>query len=84
MYKWTRSTRDMALVAEAVFSQGVLKPVGKLHLEEEQRVRLLIEPVDAPQVDRAAALTRLRAGIESMRFVLSGPLPSRNDLHDRV
>jgi hypothetical protein len=29
-------------------------------------------------------LARLRAGIGQMRFHLSGPLPSRDELHDRV
>lgn len=75
----------MAQVAEAVFSHGVLRPVVKLHLQEEQRVRLLIEPVDAPaRLDRATALRRLRAGIEGMHFTLTSPLPSRDELHDRV
>jgi hypothetical protein len=33
--------------------------------------------------DRAAALKRLRAGIASMRFSSSGPLPTRDEPHDR-
>ena len=37
----------MVQVTEAVFSQGVLKPVDELQLREQQRVRLIIEPVDA-------------------------------------
>jgi predicted DNA-binding antitoxin AbrB/MazE fold protein len=74
----------MVQVTEAVFSQGVLKPVGELQLREQQRVRLIIEPVDAVQeFDRTAALNRLRAGIASMSFSSSGPLPSRDELHDR-
>ena len=74
----------MVQVTEAVFSQGVLKPVGELQLREQQRVRLIIEPVDAGQeFDRTAALNRLRAGIASMRFSSSGPLPARDELHDR-
>jgi predicted DNA-binding antitoxin AbrB/MazE fold protein len=74
----------MVQVTEAVFSQGVLKPVDELHLREQQRVRLIIEPVDVGQdSDRAAALSRLRAGIASMNFSSSGPLPTRDELHDR-
>jgi predicted DNA-binding antitoxin AbrB/MazE fold protein len=74
----------MAQIAEAVFSHGVLKPTVELNLREEQRVRLIIEPVDAAsRLDRAMALRRLRAGIEGMHFSLAGPLPSRDDLHDR-
>ena len=46
----------MVHVTEAVFSQGVLKPVDALRLREQQRVRLIIEPVDGGQdSDRAAA-----------------------------
>jgi predicted DNA-binding antitoxin AbrB/MazE fold protein len=75
----------MAQVAEAVFSHGVLKPVVKLNLQEEQRVRLVIEPVDSPgRLDRATALQRLRAGIGGMHFSLTSHLPSRDELHDRV
>jgi len=74
----------MVQVTEAVFSQGVLKPVHALQLREQQRVRLIIEAVDGGQdADRAAALKRLRAGIASMRFSSSGPLPTRDELHDR-
>jgi hypothetical protein len=74
----------MVHVTEAVFSQGVLRPVDELGLREQQRVRLIIEPVDAGQdVDRTAALMRLRAGIASMSFSSSGPLPARDELHDR-
>jgi predicted DNA-binding antitoxin AbrB/MazE fold protein len=74
----------MVQVTEAVFSQGVLKPVDAVHLREQQRVRLIIEPIDVGMdPDRAAALGRLRAGIASMRFSSSEPLPARDDLHDR-
>jgi len=34
-------------------------------------------------VARGAALSRLRAGIEGMNFCSSGPLPSRDESHDR-
>jgi predicted DNA-binding antitoxin AbrB/MazE fold protein len=74
----------MVHVTEAVFSQGVLKPIDPLGLREQQRVRLIIEPVDGGQdADRTAALMRLRAGIASMSFSSSGPLPARDELHDR-
>jgi predicted DNA-binding antitoxin AbrB/MazE fold protein len=36
----------MVRVTEAIFSQGVLKPVDELQLREQQRVRLIIETVD--------------------------------------
>ena len=74
----------MVQVTEAIFSQGVLKPVGELQLREEQRVRLIIEPVEVGGgSDRTAALNRLRAGIGSMNLLSSGALPTRDELHDR-
>lgn len=74
----------MVKVTEAIFSQGVLKPVDELELREQQRVRLIIETLDVRHdSDRAAALSRLRAGIASMSFSSSGPLPTRDELHDR-
>ena len=74
----------MVQVTEAVFSQGVLKPVDALQLREQQRVRLIIEPVDVGQdSDRAAALGRLHAGIASMSFSSSGPLPTMRSVASR-
>ena len=68
---------------EAVYSQGVLKLAEDLGLREDQRVRLIVETVDDQPVDRAAALARLKAGIAQMQFFSQGPLPSREELHDR-
>ena len=73
----------MVQVTEAVFTQGVLKPVGELQLREQQRVRLIIAPVDIGQDSDRAALNRLPAGIASMNFSSSGWLPSRDEAHDR-
>ncbi len=75
----------MTQVAEAIYTQGVLKVIGHLELPEQQRVRLIVEPINGgSQGDRAAALERLRAGIESMDFRSLGRLPSRDELHDRI
>jgi predicted DNA-binding antitoxin AbrB/MazE fold protein len=68
---------------EAVYTGGVLKPSGALPLREQQRVRLTVETIDEPGQDREAAVARLKAGIASMRFFSEGPLPSREELHDR-
>jgi hypothetical protein len=61
----------------------VLKPIAGLHLPEQQRVRLILEPIQDVATDRQAALERLKAGIASMHFSSEGPLPSRDELHDR-
>jgi predicted DNA-binding antitoxin AbrB/MazE fold protein len=74
----------MTRVTEAVFSHGVLRPADDLGLREEQRVRLIIEPLDDRPDSRATAVARLRAGIASMQFYSRGPLPTREDVHDRV
>ncbi len=74
----------MVRVVEAVFSNGLLKPLGTLQFREEQRVRLIIEPIDGVQDrDRAAALNRLREGIATMTFSSAGPLSSRDELYGR-
>jgi predicted DNA-binding antitoxin AbrB/MazE fold protein len=74
----------MVKVTEAIFSQGVLKPVDELQLREKQRVRLIIEPVDVgADSDRTAALDRLRAGIASMNLSSTGALPTQDELQDR-
>jgi predicted DNA-binding antitoxin AbrB/MazE fold protein len=71
-------------VTDAIYSGGVLKPLGNVSLHESERVRLIIERTDRNESDRQRALERLRAGIEQMSFFLSGPLPKRDELHDRL
>ena len=67
----------MTQITEAVYSEGVLKPVDKLILRETQRVRLIIEPLDDRlEGNRSAALKCLLVGIESMEFFSSGRLPT--------
>jgi predicted DNA-binding antitoxin AbrB/MazE fold protein len=73
----------MTQKVEAVYTDGVLKPTSELSLKDKQRVRLTVETIDEPAGDREAAIARLRAGIASMRFFSEGPLPSREELHDR-
>src|SRR5947208_23988 len=50
----------MAQISNAIYAGGVLKPNGPLDLRENQRVRVIIEPIDEQPVDRSVALTRLR------------------------
>ncbi|MBI2836816.1 MAG: antitoxin family protein [Acidobacteria bacterium] len=74
----------MTRVTEALYDHGVLKPTSDLGLHEQQRVRLIVEPLEEVAEDRAAAFARLRAGIESMQFFSHGRLPTREELHDRA
>ena len=73
----------MTQTVEAIYSGGVLKPARELPLRDGQRVRLTVETIDEPVTDREAAVARLRAGIASMPSFSEGPLPSREELHDR-
>jgi predicted DNA-binding antitoxin AbrB/MazE fold protein len=74
----------MTYEIEAVYTNGVLKPVGQLALREGQRVRVTVEATDdLPARDREAAIARLKAGIARMGFFSEGPLPSREELHER-
>jgi predicted DNA-binding antitoxin AbrB/MazE fold protein len=60
---------------EAIYSGGVFIPERKLSLRDQQRVRLMVEAIDEPKCDRAAAVARLKAGIASMNFFSQGTAP---------
>jgi predicted DNA-binding antitoxin AbrB/MazE fold protein len=75
---------EHAQITEAIYTQGVLKPATSLNLREQQRVRVIVEPMEGALGDRDAALAQLKAGIASMQFFPNGPLPTRADLHDRI
>lgn len=73
----------MTQKVDAIYTGAVLKPTRKLPLKDKQRVRLTVETIDEPVMDREATIARLKAGIAGMRFFSEGPLPSREELHDR-
>lgn len=73
----------MRTTNEAIYTDGVLKPTVELPLRDKQRVRLTVETIDGINKDREAAVACLKPGIASMRFFSEGPLPSREELHDR-
>ena len=80
---------SMTKTIEAIYSHGVLEPLEALELPEQQRVRLIVQPIDGVATagrpaDREAAMKRLRDGIASMDFRSTGPYPTRDELHDRV
>ncbi len=68
---------------DAIYSGGVLRPLGDVSLRESERVRLTIERQDPAAPGWQAALERLRAGISQMDFFLIDSPPSRDELHDR-
>jgi len=73
----------MTQTTEAIYTNGVLRPTGDLDLREQQRVRVTVETIEDGADDRAAAVARLKAGIDSMQFFSNGRLPTRDELHDR-
>jgi len=74
----------MTQITEAIYTHGVLKPAVDLNLREQQRVRVIVESIEDCPGDRDAAVARLKAGIAGMQFFSNGPLPTREDLHDRA
>jgi hypothetical protein len=77
----------MTKVVEAIYENGVLKPVDPLDLAEladQQPVTLTIQTRDGRRPEeRAVALANLRRGIAQMNFRSTGPYPARDELHDR-
>ena len=74
----------MTQVTEAVYSDGVLRPEGRLSLRDKERVRLIIQSLESPQAnDRVQAIENLRAGVGRSKFRSSGPYPTRDELHER-
>ena len=74
----------MTQITEAIYTLSVLKPTAELDLREQQRVRVIVEPLDEQREDRTTALAWLKAGIAGMRFFSNGRLPTRAELHDRL
>jgi predicted DNA-binding antitoxin AbrB/MazE fold protein len=74
----------MTRITEAIYSDGVLKPTVDLNLRDQQRVRVIIETISNDLGERDAAVARLRAGIASMKFFSNGPMPTREEIHDRT
>jgi predicted DNA-binding antitoxin AbrB/MazE fold protein len=46
----------MTQVTEAIYTHGVLKPALDLNLREQQRVRVIVEPIADSLEDRDAAV----------------------------
>ncbi len=74
----------MTTSTEAIYINGVLKPLGALGLREQERVRLIVERLENPDPQaREAAFQELLDGIERMNFRSEGFYPTRDQLHDR-
>lgn len=62
-------------VTDAIYSGGVLKPLGDVSLQESERVRLIIERKEPSEQSRQAALERLRVGIAQNGFLSDRTTP---------
>jgi predicted DNA-binding antitoxin AbrB/MazE fold protein len=75
----------MTHVTGAIYTHGVLKPLQRLDIPDQQRVRIIVQLINgATAGDRAAAVERFRGGINRMGFRSGGRLPPRDELHNRA
>lgn len=75
----------MVQTTKAIYTDGVLKPEEKLDLPDQQRVQVIIQPIDEQgEIDRSAALNRFFDHVSRSTFSYTGTMPTREELHDRV
>ena len=75
----------MLHMTKAIYADGVLKPEEKLDLPDQQRVQVIIQPIEEQEeIDRNAALDRFFDHVSCSEFSYTGPMPNRDELHDRI
>jgi predicted DNA-binding antitoxin AbrB/MazE fold protein len=75
----------MVHMTKAIYADGVLKPEEKLDLPDQQRVHVIIQPIEEQeQIDRDAALNQFFEHVSRSEFSYTGPMPTRDELHDRL
>jgi predicted DNA-binding antitoxin AbrB/MazE fold protein len=62
----------MAITVEAVYENGVLKPVGPLPLKEQERVRLTVETT-RNWVEATAGILSFPGTVEEADYFAMGP-----------
>jgi len=60
---------------EAVYTHRVLKPAADLNLQEQQRVRVIVEPFEDDLGDREAAVARLKPTLRACSSFRTGACP---------
>lgn len=70
---------------EAIYANGSFQPVEELDLPDQQRVRLTVQviPGDKERA-RGEAFRRVRERVARSNFSYGGPLPTRDELHERL
>ena len=73
----------MTRTTEAIFTNGVLRPTEALPLREQERVRITVESIAQSNGSREEAVRRFLEGTEKLKLLTDGPLPTRDELHER-
>jgi predicted DNA-binding antitoxin AbrB/MazE fold protein len=74
----------MSRSIEAIYADGVLKPLVALPFHDQQRLRLTIEAIDEqPAEGRDVRMQDLIECLQEGGFSYGGPLPTREELHQR-
>lgn len=74
----------MNLTCEAIYADGVLRPLTPMSLPEGTRVRIRIEPIEErTEEDRRRAMEQFLEGAKKMDLRTSGRLPTRDEMHGR-
>lgn len=68
----------------AIFEDGVLKPVIPLELPPNVLVRITIESWDGPSGGGDPGWQELERCWDEIEFDSGGPRPTRDELHDRT
>lgn len=75
----------MVHMTKAIYADGVFKPEEKLDLPDQQRVQVIIQPIEEQaDTNHTAALDRFFDHVSRSEFSYTGPMPTRDELHDRV
>lgn len=77
------SERTVTRTTDAIFSNGVLRPLEPLPLREYERVRITVESVEQNGAARSTGRQRLIRGFDQLRLRTDGNPPSREELHER-
>jgi predicted DNA-binding antitoxin AbrB/MazE fold protein len=74
----------MTQTIDAIYTQGVLRPLQKLTLREQEHVRITIQSAQAQeQVSREEAMKQLIECLDRSTLSYGGRPPSREELHER-
>ena len=73
----------MTRVTDAVYVNGLLRPLEPLPLEEQQVVRTTVEFADKHLGERQAARQRMIDGFDKLKLDTGGRAPKRDALYDR-